>query len=73
MVVIVISLPQISTAEPGKPSEVVNLRVSSHSESFIELAWKTPCDSGGGPIEVYRIYRDGKPLEIKYVRMDTLE
>lgn len=55
------------TSEPGKPSEVTNLRVSDYSEHLIELSWQRPFDNGGGPIEVYRIYRNGIPIAFKTV------
>lgn len=53
---------QVTTGQRFKPSQIQNLRISKHTEKSIEISWRSPHDSGGEMLAVYRIYRNGVPI-----------
>mmetsp|Transcript_6183 Transcript_6183/g.14777 ORF Transcript_6183/g.14777 Transcript_6183/m.14777 type:complete len:876 (-) Transcript_6183:72-2699(-) len=51
------------SGSPGKPGPPSFLHVTSHSPTFIELAWGPPQDIGGASVTAYHIFRDGVAVD----------
>lgn len=54
----------VKTREPDRPGPVENVWIEKTGKDFVDVCWQTPGNMGGGFIEAYRIFRDGKECDV---------